>query len=253
MEYLDALILDFDQDAPDWDVLELAGITFLAHSTYSHWLADARHPVPGPHWRLVLPLAAPIPAARWRAIYARARVLFPQADPACCDPARMQRWPSCPLAPPAPPEVRVSDTGYWLDPDSLPPLPVRPRPPRPVWPLQARGSVAAPGTDWRRVADAFDRRASIVDLLVRDGWTDLGQHGDRVHLGRPGKDYTLPDTRCSATADYGGNNLVHVFSSNAPPLEAGGTYGPFRYLSLVQYGGDAQRAVEDLRRQGYGR
>lgn len=251
VEALYLLILEFDFGAPAFELLEAIGVTFAAHTTFSHWLQDARHPIATPHWRLVIPLARPVPAAAWRTTYDRARLVFPDADPACSDAARMQRWPSCPLDPPAPPETRWIDTGAWLDPDSLPPLPAPPRPFRSPWPLPSRDGVAMPGTD-RRVAAAFDRQVSIVDVMTADGWTDLGEHDGRVHLLRPGKDYTSRDARCSATACWMGRNVAYIFSSSAWPLEAGTSYSPFRYFTTVHHRGDAHAAAQDLRRRGYG-
>ena len=248
VEAVSMLLLDYDGTAPPWALLADAGLTYAAYTTWAHWLRDEAHPVPAPHWRVVLPLAEDVPAAAWPDTYHGALEMFPGADPACTDAGRMFYLPACPLAGPVAPEVRFQETGRSLVSASLPPVPPRPR-------RIGAGSgyaipTVAPGTG--TPAEDYDGRTSIVDLLLRDGWTDMGQHGDRRHLGRPGKDYSVPDARCSATADHLGNNLLHVFSSNAPPLEAGGTYGPFRYLTLVHYGGDAGRATRELRRAGYG-
>lgn len=248
VELLTMLVLEFDGAEPPWALLDGADggdLTYLAYTTFSHWVQDGDHPVAGPHWRVVLPLSDVVPASAWKELYARARLVFPDADPACSDPARMQYFPACPEAPPVEPGVRVRDTGRWLNPDTLPPLP--PKPPRETGDDGARGADGA-GTP----GDDFDARTDIRDLLTADGWTDLGERGDCEHWGRPGKDYSLPDTRCSATVNYQGNNLVHVFTSNAHPLQAGETYGPYRYVVAVRYGGDYTRATRELARQGYG-
>lgn len=114
VRYLSMLVVDYDGTAPNWPLLEHWGLTYATYSTWSHWLRDAAHPLPGPRWRAVFPLAEDVPGAIWPGVYARALQLFPGADPACKDAARLHFLPSCPLEPPVEPEVRFRDTGLAL-------------------------------------------------------------------------------------------------------------------------------------------
>jgi hypothetical protein len=57
VEAVSCLVFDCDRVEPDWGRLE--GYWYLGHTTYQHM---PEHP----RWRLVLPLAAPVPATQWR-------------------------------------------------------------------------------------------------------------------------------------------------------------------------------------------
>ena len=180
--HLSMLVVEYDGRTPDFRLLEASRLTGVAFSTYSHWVEDERHPVPGPHHRVVLPLAVDVPAVAWPETYARALLVFPGADPACRDAARMQYFPACPVAPAAAPEVWAQDTGRWLDPASLPPLPPGPGPlgiprPRPSGALPLddrelleRARAAANGAKFDRLwrGDSADARgdASAGDLSL---------------------------------------------------------------------------------------
>jgi hypothetical protein len=90
-----------------------------------------------PRWRLVLPLAAPVPAAAWREVWQRARAaLCPEADPQCKDASRQYYLPSHP--PGVLPDVRYQE-GPLLDAATLPELPPEPtsRPAMPLLPTTA--------------------------------------------------------------------------------------------------------------------
>jgi hypothetical protein len=68
VDLLSGIVLDFDKNFDiDAIVKRLEGVAFLAHTTYSHWLADAKHPVPGPRWRVVIPLSVPIRGENYKA------------------------------------------------------------------------------------------------------------------------------------------------------------------------------------------
>ena len=46
-----------------------------------------------PRWRVVIPLARPVAAKRWRDVWQRARAaLCPEADPSCKDPSRGEAY-----------------------------------------------------------------------------------------------------------------------------------------------------------------
>jgi hypothetical protein len=120
---LSMLVVDFDGAVPDFGFLEAQRLTYAAYTTYSHYLEGEAHPVPGPRWRVALPLAADVSGPEWPGVNARALPLFPGADPSCKDAGRMYFYPACPLSPPVEPEVRVRTTGLSLVPANLPPLP----------------------------------------------------------------------------------------------------------------------------------
>ena len=118
VQSVSCLVFDLDRVPPDED--HLAGLQWIGHTTWSHTTV-------APPWRVVIPLARPVPAKQWADVWQRARAaLCPEADPACKDPSRAYWLPSCP--------ARVtSETschpGPLLDPATLPKLPPEPKRP----------------------------------------------------------------------------------------------------------------------------
>jgi hypothetical protein len=113
-----ALVFDLDRVPPDPE--RLAGVYWLGHTTWSHT------PL-APRWRVVIPLSTPVPAARWRDVWQRARAaLCPEADPACKDPSRAYWLPSHSGGVSA--KTRCHD-GALLDPSTLPAVPLEPNRP----------------------------------------------------------------------------------------------------------------------------
>jgi hypothetical protein len=109
---ISALVFDLDRVAPDF--ARLAGICWIDHTTWSH-RPEA------PRWRVIIPLARPVPATQWGDVWRRARAaLCPEADPACKDPSRAYWLPSHVLG-------VVPDASYHpgplLDAATLPALP----------------------------------------------------------------------------------------------------------------------------------
>src|ERR671929_216009 len=143
VESVSCLVFDCDRIEPDWARLER--YWYLAHTTYQH---TPEHP----RWRLVLPLAAPVPAQQWRQVWRRAHAaLCPEADPNCKDPSRQYYLPSHP--PGVQPEARCHE-GRLLDPAVLPELPPEPGRPR----VSHRAPLAVPReptTRERRRAQAY--------------------------------------------------------------------------------------------------
>ena len=122
--------------------------------------------------------------------------------------------------------------------DAIPPR-QRPTPqPRPV----------TRNLDRRLPGNDFNARVDWAELLERHGWSLWHITPDGVqHWTRPGKaDGT------SATVDYNENGLLHVFTSNADPLEQDESYSKFFFVTLVEYGGDFREAARALQQQGYG-
>src|SRR5919199_613952 len=112
------LVFDCDRVPPDPE--RLAGVCWIGHTTWSH-TPDK------PRWRVVIPLARPVAAKRWRDVWQRARAaLCPEADPSCKDPSRRYYLPSHARDAASESTVRA---GPLLDPATLPELPPVPRPP----------------------------------------------------------------------------------------------------------------------------
>ncbi len=80
------LVFDCDRVPPDPKRLE--GACWIGHTTWS------RTPE-RPKRRVVIPLARPVAAKRWRDVWLRARAaLCPEAHPSCKDPSRQYYLPS---------------------------------------------------------------------------------------------------------------------------------------------------------------
>jgi len=98
----------------------------------------------------------------------------------------------------------------------------------------------------RRPGDDFSARTDWASLLERHGWTLVRRQGDVSYWRRPGK-----RDGCSASVNYGGRDVLYMFSSAAPPFEADRAYRKFTAYALLEYGGDFDAAAKVLRLQGY--
>lgn len=95
--------------------------------------------------------------------------------------------------------------------------------------------------------DDFNARISWDEILIPDGWTKL--HTDSVgktDWRRPGKDYGI-----SATTNYQGNDLFHIFTSSVA-LDSDRSYSKFAYVTQTKFGGDFNACANALRQNGYG-
>jgi len=119
-------------------------------------------------------------------------------------------------------------------------VPRRPAPIRPV--------ITPRVLDLRKPDDDFNAKADWNELLLRHGWSFSQRDCDgKEHWTRPGK-----AEGTSATLNYQGNGLLHVFTSNADPLESDRSYTKFHFLAIMEYQGDFNRAKQELRVRGYG-
>jgi hypothetical protein len=214
-----ALILEVDHQEPNWALLD--HLDYVAYTSHSHSRDD-------PHWRIVLFLAEPIPAAEYNAVWAQARYwLCGEADEGAKPLAQPFYLPSC--LPGTTPATRTHP-GEPLDWRALEPVPEEPspEPPPPREPVGGR-----PGDD-------YNARADWADILA--GWTFVGQRRDGVVLvRRPGKDRDW-----SATIGYGGYDRLFVFSSNAPPFQPRKSYSKFEAYAALEHGGDYHAAARAL-------
>ena len=77
-----------------------------------------------------------------------------------------------------------------------------------------------------------------INILKEYGWK-CRKHGNMLYWTRPGK-----DTGISATSNYSGNGLFHVFSTNAVPFENDKSYTPFGVLTILKFNGDFHAAAK---------
>jgi hypothetical protein len=138
---LDVTCLVFDHDHGDPDVALAAwfGVVAVLHTTWSH----TEH---APRFRVVVPLARPVPSAQWSAAWAWAAGRAPAADPACKDASRLYFRPAIPTAH-APHFARVQG-GELLDVLCL----LSDEPPTPSA-TTARSSIVVPARLGRRAID----------------------------------------------------------------------------------------------------
>ncbi len=98
-----------------------------------------------------------------------------------------------------------------------------------------------------RAGDDFNQRADWGDILGRNGWTFVYEQNGEGYWCRPGKRGAV-----SATTNYQGSGLLHVFTSSTA-FEPEGNYSKFGALAVLEYSGDFAAAARALRAQGYGR
>lgn len=102
-----------------------------------------------------------------------------------------------------------------------------------------------PGDDY----NARTTQAEVIALLEAHGWQVAGGRGDVCDMTRPGK-----STRdgASGTVGYCGGNGFYCFTSSAPPFEPETYYDPFGVFTLLEHGGDLNKAAKALGEKGYG-
>lgn len=98
----------------------------------------------------------------------------------------------------------------------------------------------------KRVGDTFNEKTDWPAILKPYGWTRIFQHGDVDYWRRPGKDRGI-----SATTNYGGSDLLYVFTTSTS-LESGRSYDRFGVRVFLDYGGDFGAATKALAAEGYG-
>jgi hypothetical protein len=108
--------------------------------------------------------------------------------------------------------------------------------------------TATPTEGGLRPGDDYNARGDYESVVERDSWRRMRGGGDKGLWQRPGKD----GRGISATSNYGGRGLFHVFSTNAAPFESDTSYSPFAVYALVEHGGDFSAAAKALAEQGYG-
>lgn len=156
-ELLSMVVLDVD-DGTSVDELIEPGVFCLAHTSWSH-TPDA------PKWRIIYPLAEPVPASQWGDTWRGVAARWPSVDPSTKDPSRMYYVPAVRQSMPlcrvpkrlayrrGTYEARLQ-LGRWLTPPAPPPAPERLR------------QVRAPGrVDYRMLSG--DRRGRYGAAIAR--------------------------------------------------------------------------------------
>ncbi len=115
---------------------------------------------------------------------------------------------------------------------------VRPTRPRPV----VQPAVPASYSGSERPGDDLNARGSWAEILEPHGWRLNNVLDDGTeYWTRPGKTDGV-----SATTNYGGSDLLYVFSSNAEPFEEQKGYAKFTAYALLNHGGDYRAAAKEL-------
>jgi putative DNA primase/helicase len=119
--------------------------------------------------------------------------------------------------------------------DQMPRKPAEPSAPRKT----ARAAGARPGDD-------YIARTTWEEILEPAGWTRVYERGGAIYWRRPGKKFAT-----SATTNYGGADLLYVFSTSTD-FEAEKSYSRFAAYAVLKHGGDFRAAAQALAEQGYG-
>jgi hypothetical protein len=94
-----------------------------------------------------------------------------------------------------------------------------------------------------RPGDRFAEENGWGDILRPHGWTYVFDRDGVMYWRRPGKDYGI-----SATTNYGGSNLLYVFSSSTE-FEPEQSYTKFGAYAVLNHGGDYRAAATALSAQ----
>jgi hypothetical protein len=179
---MSCLVLDVDDGDPEAAFAPWSGLLVVMHTTWSHT------PV-APRFRVVLPLARPVPADRWAEAWAWAAARTVAADPACKDPSRLYFRPAVPSAE-TPRDAQVQ-VGALLDlvavlPDAPPPRHPPDAAARAVVRVPARLQTHAVAT--RLGHDPVVRERVAAELgaaLVGEGDARRATHATCPGCGRP--------------------------------------------------------------------
>ena len=109
------------------------------------------------------------------------------------------------------------------------------------------GISAMASATGNRPGDQFTARATWEQILEPHGWKKAGNRGEITDWRRPGKKVGI-----SATTNFGGRDLLFVFSSNGDPFEADTGYSKFAAYAFLSHAGDFNTAAADLAKSGYG-
>lgn len=92
--------------------------------------------------------------------------------------------------------------------------------------------------------DIYNDNVDFEGLLLQYGWKRHGKTTDGVTYSRPGK-----TEKVGATLYNDGK--LHIFSSNASPLEEGKQYTAFGVLAAMEFGNDWSTATKHIIEEGF--
>lgn len=81
---------------------------------------------------------------------------------------------------------------------------------------------------------------TFEDLLIPAGWNKIGKSGEETYWARPGVNHP------SATENWGGHGLLHIFSSNAQGFESEKSYNKFQVYARLNFKGNQSEAYKSL-------
>jgi archaellum biogenesis ATPase FlaH len=89
--------------------------------------------------------------------------------------------------------------------------------------------------------DAYNASSvTLEDLLIPHGWKKVGRSGTETYWARPGVNHA------SATENWGGRGLFHVFSSSAQGFESERSYSKFAVFAHLNHGGNYKEAYKAI-------
>jgi hypothetical protein len=118
---------------------------------------------------------------------------------------------------------------------------------RPSAPSPGRTPTSATGAYLETPLAHYKREGDVLGLLQRHGWGVVKRQGDRIQLRRPGK-----EGRNETSGNWHqGHRRLQVFSTSTE-FDPARTYSASDVFVRLEAGGDARRAYELLKAEGYG-
>jgi hypothetical protein len=109
---------------------------------------------------------------------------------------------------------------------------------------------SAPRAKSDSVEEDFCQRGEWKKILEPHGWTYQGTTDIGEQWRRPGKSEGLS---AAVVKSQDGRELLHVFTTNAPPFAGDTNYNKLTAFALLNHNGDAGAARQDLARSGFGK
>ena len=88
----------------------------------------------------------------------------------------------------------------------------------------------------------FNLNIKWEDILIPQGWTILNTKNNETFWRRPGKD----EKSTSATTNYKGKDLLHIFSSSTP-FKPEKSYNKFQVYTFYNYNNNYKLSIESLK------
>jgi hypothetical protein len=93
----------------------------------------------------------------------------------------------------------------------------------------------------------YNNRADVSALLIKHGWKQVYQRGNRIHFKRPG------ETDSPLSANYDTVRRVFYVFSTSTVFNAERGYNPTQIFTILEHNQDYSNASKDLYRQGFGK